>query len=181
MARTATYVIVAEDLAGARFVEAYLDERGVARRDIRTLVAPRGQGSGKQWVTTQYPGEVKLYRSKRNHVYKALLVATDADNLSVAQRVATLAAALESASERAREADEEIVLVVPRWEIETWTIHLLDSVPVSEDQKTGWPAERSERDCPKAGRLLHAHRAEEPSCCPPSMVASDGEFARLSL
>lgn len=180
MARTATYVIVAEDLAGARFVEAYLDERGVGRRDVRSLVAPRGQGSGKQWVEGQYPREVKLYRSKRNHVYKALLVATDADNLTVARRVEMLAEALRAANESPRAPDEEIVLVVPKWEIETWTIHLLDAVPVSEDEKTGWPAERSERECPKAGRMLRAHRASGATCCPPSMVSSDDEFARLS-
>lgn len=180
MGRTATWVILAEDLAGARFVEGYLDARGIERRAIRTRVAPRGQGSGKQWVTAQYPDEVKLYRAKRNHVYKCLLVATDADEATVVQRLAALADALQSAQMDPRAQDEAVVLVVPRWEIETWTQHLLDGTPVREDEKSGWAAERSERDCPKAGRLLQAHRAPKPNCCPPSMVSSDGEFARLA-
>lgn len=180
MARTATYILVAEDLAGARFVEAYLEARGVERRAIKTNVAPRGGGSGKQWVAARYPVEVREYRAKRNHVYKALLLATDADEQTVALRHAALADALSRDSLAPRASDEEIVLVIPKWEIETWAIHLLDGVPVREDEKTGWPAERSERDCPKAGRMLRAHRASSPSCCPPSMSASDVEFARLT-
>ncbi len=178
MGRTATYVVIAEDLAGARFVEAYLAKQGVDVRAIRTRISQGG--SGKQWVTSEYPCEVTAYRSKRNHVYKALLVATDADELRLQERHAQLAKALSEASLEPRGRDEEIVLAISKWEIETWAKHLLEGVPVSEDEKTGWRSDRSERDCPRAGRLLAEHRAPKPACCPPSMIASDEEFARLS-
>lgn len=178
MGRTATYVVIAEDLASARFVEAYLTKRGVDGRAIRTRISQGG--SGKRWVTSEYPNEVGAYRSKRNHVYKALVVATDADELRVQERHAQLAMAISESSLAPRAAGEEIVLAVPKWEMETWAKHLLEQGPVSEDEKTGWRSDRSERDCPRAGRLLAEHRTPKPACCPPSMIASDEEFARLS-
>ena len=84
--------------------------------------SPRGEGSGKQWVTTEYAAEVRAFRAKRNHVWKALLVASDADELRVEDRKAQLATALADAGLDRRRDDEPIVLVVPRWEIETWAI-----------------------------------------------------------
>lgn len=181
MARTATYIILAEDLAGARLVENHLVQTGVPRREVRQSVHPRGQGSGKQWVEQQYPIEVKLYRSQRNHVFKALLVVTDADEQMVAQRHAALDASLTGATPPmpSRGPDEAIVHVIPKWEIETWAEHLLRGTEVSEDVKMGWSTEKSERECAQAGKQLGRHRAAKPTCCPPSLVASDAEFARI--
>jgi hypothetical protein len=181
MARTARYVILAEDRAGMRFVEQYLIERGIDSREIRSRHAPPGKGSGKQWVTQEYPMEVRALRAKI-HVWKALLVATDADELSVAERKDQLADALAAQALAARSPDEHIALVVPRWEIETWAEHLLRGTDVSEDDGMGWSVSQSERECHAAGRLLRAHRQEPepaPTCCPPSLKASDAELARV--
>ncbi len=182
MARTARYIILAEDLAGARFVENHLVTRwGIPRRDVRQEVHPKGIGSGKHWVEARYPIEVQAYRAKRNHVYKALVVVTDADEAPVATRHAALDQALATTTPpmAARSPDEAIVHAIPRWEIETWAEHLLTNEVVPEDQKMGWTTERSERECARAGYLLHPHRQPRPPCCPPSMRASDAEFARL--
>lgn len=183
MGKTAKYIILAEDVAGARFVEGWLRSRGVnASRDSRAVLKDqRDRGSGKQWVTKQYPVEVRVFRAKRNHVEKALLVATDADELSVRERHRQLALSLERAKLDARAAEEAIALVIPKWEIETWAEHLLDEVPVTEDEKSGWTSDRSETDCPEAGERLHEHRRPRPTCCPPSLVASDDEFARVPV
>lgn len=181
MARTAKYIILAEDLAGARLVENYLVTTGVPRRDVRQEIHPRALGSGKSWVEQQYRVEVEAYRSKRNHVFKALLVVTDADQHTVAQRHASLDASLASASPPIplRQPGEAIAHVIPRWEIETWAEHLLRGTSVSEDEKMRWPAERSERECARAGDKLGPHRAGRPTCCPPSLIASDAELARI--
>jgi hypothetical protein len=179
MGRTATYVVLAEDLAGAKFIEGYLEARGVERRAIHRLPLANGRGSGKQRVLQQYPGEVKVYRAKRNHVYKALLTTTDADEKTVAERCASLAEALAAAEMAPRAADEAIVLAVPKWEIETWAIHLNEGERVDEGRKVPEGDKPDGDGCARAGAALRGHRASGPTCCPPSMAASDGEFARL--
>src|SRR4051812_48501186 len=97
MSRTAAYVVIAEDRAGMRFVEQYLRSIGVDSRAIRSLHAPPGGGSGKQWVTNTYPVEARGFRQKKNHVWKVLMVVTDADELSVAERTGQLARSLADA------------------------------------------------------------------------------------
>jgi hypothetical protein len=182
MGRTAAYVVVAEDRAGMRFVEQYLRSIGVDSRAIRSRYSPPGRGSGKQWVTTTYPAEVRGFREKKNHVWKVLLVVTDADELSVAERVGQLARSLADAGSAPRADEERIALVIPKWEIETWAEHLLTGAPVTEDAKMGWPVARSGRDSHAAGGKLLGHRGApkpSPGCCPPSLEASDVELARV--
>ena len=181
MGRTAAYVVLAEDRAGMRFVEQYLRSIGVDSRAIRSLHAPPGRGSGKQWVTTTYPAEVRGFREKKNHVWKVLLVVTDADELRTRERADELASALAGAGLAPRADEERIALVIPKWEIETWAEHLLTGAPVTEDHKSGWPVARSERDCHAAGGKLDGHRGTPkppPECCPASLEASDAELAR---
>lgn len=184
-------VILAEDQSGARFVEAFLRNRGATSRAIRTRVAPEGRGSGKQWVTTQYPVEVTEHRRRAPHTWKALIVCTDADELSVNDRLEQLARALEQNRNDRDEPDpieprrpsERIVLLVPRWEIETWALHLNTGEAVIEDEQvTAWDPNRSRAECRAAGECWDAHRPPTgpmPHCCPPSLIRADSERARL--
>jgi hypothetical protein len=165
---TAEYVIVAEDQASVRFTEQLLIRRGVNSRAIRSLASPPSEGSAKQWVTTQYPNQVKAHRSKAQHTRKALVVATDADEQSVAQRQKALADSLIAAELAPRGSAERIVLLVPRWEFETWAEHLNRGTTVDEGVKLGWSSERAERECLQAGKRLVEHRprnGERPTCC----------------
>src|SRR5262249_52367153 len=136
------------------------------------------------WVPIgqQYPTEVKALRAKANHVWKALVVVTDADALSTAERRRQLSGALAGAGLAERAEREAIALAIPKWEIEAWAEHLLRRTSVAEDAKMGWAVDKSERDCTAAGSMLRSHRQGNPmppSCCPPSLAESDAEFARL--
>jgi hypothetical protein len=74
------------------------------------------------------------------------------------------------------------VILVPRWELEAWAEHLLRGTAVSEDRKAGWSTQRAQKEGHQAGGILPVHRprgGELPTCCPPSLVMSDGELARL--
>ena len=179
MSRTARYIVRAEDLAGRRFLESYLRSVGVDLREVRSESAPPGRGSGKQWVDAQYPIEVRALRTKRPG-QKVLLVTTDADELTVAERKRRLADALANAALTPRTDAESIAVVIPRWEIETWAEHVLTGASVSEDARMGWDVAKSERDCHAAGGKLAEHRSPGPACCPPSLVAVDGELARVT-
>ncbi|MFO0651442.1 MAG: hypothetical protein U0326_34780 [Polyangiales bacterium] len=176
-------IILAEDRSGARFVEAWLRGRGVPSRAMVTKMAPEGSGSGKQWVTAEYPKEVRDHRSKVQHTEKTLIVCTDADELSVNERLDQLGQALTGARLEERDDEERILLLVPRWEIETWAHHLLSGDEVTEDEKAvHWDTERSRRDCRAAGERWDTHRPlgkVMPGCCPPSLVRADDERKRL--
>ncbi|NIA15923.1 MAG: hypothetical protein GWP08_17815 [Nitrospiraceae bacterium] len=86
--------------------------------------------------------EVASYRSQARHLNVALLTATDADQQSVAERRQGLADSLRRANLPEREKDERIALWIPKWNIETWLLHLTGH-RVTEDknykQQAGHP------------------------------------------
>jgi hypothetical protein len=125
--------ILVEDRLLERFARRVLTELGFASHELRVIPGyPHGKGSGKQWVAQQYLAEVPAQRRAANHQKVALLVGTDADNLSVDARARQLADALKTANEPAREAHERIIHWIPKWSIETWLLHLLGNLPVDE-------------------------------------------------
>ena len=60
-------VLLVEDEALERFVRRVLLAFGLRTRDIRVERSPKGQGSGKDWVTRNYPAEVRAHRSKAGY------------------------------------------------------------------------------------------------------------------
>ncbi|NQT85879.1 hypothetical protein HQ560_03885 [bacterium] len=115
--------ILVEDKEFARFSQAALLALGFSRRELRVMPYPVGKGSNKAWVDKQYPGEVRLLRTKAHHQKVGIVVGTDADEMTVDQRVTRLAAALKKENVEARGNAERIVLWVPKWHIETWLLH----------------------------------------------------------
>lgn len=182
MGDTASYIVITEDVAGARFVEQYLRARGVGNRDIHTTTAPPGQGSAKTWVTQRYASELRRHRRKASHTKKTLIICSDADQQAVGVRRGELEAAVHDAQLEPRAKGERVLLIVPKWEIETWAHHLLTGQGAVEDKKVGWRSPESELKCHMAGKSMTEHRKPPsvlPPCCPPSMVAADAEFLRL--
>jgi hypothetical protein len=117
------FTILVEDRALERFVRHVLLEMGAHRREIRVLPFPVGRGSGKQWIDREYPRQVEAYRRKRSENI-ALVVGTDADEVTVQQRAQRLDDALRDAGCDARTQQERIALWLPRWNIETWLLFL---------------------------------------------------------
>ncbi len=123
--------IVVEDERLERFSRNVLLEFGFNRHELRVVPYPVGRGSAKDWVEKQYPTEVRVLRSKA-YQKLALLVGTDADERSVAERLSSLAHALQDQDLPARMDDERIVIWVPKWNIETWMLYFLGD-PRDED------------------------------------------------
>lgn len=114
--------IIVEDEALERFVRERLLLFGFARYELRVTPYPVGQGSAKDWVDKQYPLEVKTLRAKA-YQQLGIVVGTDADELTVAQRANRLAATLQQANVAARTANERIVHWVLKWNVETWILY----------------------------------------------------------
>ena len=120
--------LLVEDRALERFTREVLLKFGFSRHEMHVIEFPVGRGSAKQWIDQQYPEQVRLYRSKANHQANlALLVGTEADELTVQQRHGQLDAVLSFADSDSRTATERIALWIPRWHVETWLYALSGS------------------------------------------------------
>lgn len=114
--------IVVEDEALERFSREVLLKSGFSRHELRVTPYPVGQGSAKDWVDKQYPVEVKTLRRK-GYQNLGMVVGTDADELTVMERMNRLAKALQNEGVRPRGDRERIVLWIPKWNIETWLLY----------------------------------------------------------
>ena len=129
------FLILVEDDALERFVRQVLLVFGFQPRDIR-IKRPygTGRGSAKAWVTRNYPEEVRIYRAKASSQENiAIVIGTDADNMTVKNRTEELDAALVSSGFPRRQPAEKILLIIPKWNIETWLVNL-NSIYVDEDR-----------------------------------------------
>jgi hypothetical protein len=126
-------VILCEDRAHANVVRHHLKKRKYKVRKLHFKVAPRGRGSGEAFVRREYVKEVIAYRSRAAYQTTGLLVALDADIQTVERVHAELDERLEAEAQQTRSGDEKIALLVPKRNVETWVVHLVDG-PVDEVQ-----------------------------------------------
>jgi hypothetical protein len=93
MSKASQLIILCEDRAHEIFVTRFLKKGwGVKPRTIRVIPYPGGKGSGKKFVLEKFSEEAKACRSR--HAATILLVIQDADEFSVEQVRAGLAAKL---------------------------------------------------------------------------------------
>ncbi|MBI5493653.1 MAG: hypothetical protein HY904_01420 [Deltaproteobacteria bacterium] len=180
MATTARYWILAEDVAGARMIEQWLKSRSVDMREIKTIIAPKGQGSGKQWVTANVADHLRAFRAKKaSHLIKGFIAMTDADELSVQQRRQQLEDALVTRRVAPRPPNAPEAFIIPKWEHETWARHINHQTQELEAGPVRWERQRALDEAVAAGGRLHTHRQDAPGCCPPSLQAADAELRRI--
>lgn len=121
------FTILAEGKRDYDFVRAFLKRRygrdRVECRRAQTLAA--GQGAGEQQVRARYPRELQALRtySGKN---RYLVVVTDGDRLSPAQRRQTLE------DQAARQSTDNALIIVPCRNLETW-FAWLDGTFVDEE------------------------------------------------
>jgi len=138
-------VILCEDLQHEVFVYRFLKQTG--RADVRRVTvrrSPKGRGSGAQFVLDHFAGEVEAYRRKSQHLSLCLIVVIDADILSVEDRIRQLEESLVITGLPRRTAEERIIILVPRRNIETW-IRYLDGHGF--DETTSYPKLSQESEC----------------------------------
>ena len=93
-------------------------------------------------------------RVKLLHSTVVLVVVADADNLTVAERIAVLDAKLVEASQPTRRSDEPIFFVIPRRNIETWIYYLVgDAVDEETDYKSRCTSSMVDNAVPAFQRL----------------------------
>src|SRR5690349_430912 len=158
--RRVQVVILMEDKQQRAFVTRLLQRLGYENK-MRLLPLPAGQGSGEQYVREQYALQVQEFRRRSRHLQLALVVVLDADSGEVDDRHCQLAAQLQSADLAPRAADERIVHLIPRHNIETWIAYLLGQQVNETDtypRLTG-----RERDCrPAVERFVELYRSNQP-------------------
>lgn len=163
----AQWYVLAEDRQQQNFIYHWLVNRGVERGKIDKLALPAGRGAGEQYVRLNYRREVEQIR-RRSYLKLVLVVVIDADTGTLDERVRELDEQVE------RQADERVVLAIPRRNIETW-IHYLCS-PTADEVTDYKPKTASE--CHEAARKLASLR-EAPEGAPDSLQRFFQELRRV--
>lgn len=184
MNRPAIVVGIVEDVNQQTLLWKHLRKRGYAPRQIRieykrpNYSAPDETG-GLTRLYQDYAKEVEGLRAILARRSGVLIVVADADNLTVAERIATLDAKLSDAEKPARQNDEPIFFVIPRRNVETW-IHYLAGNNVDEETDYKPRCSPSEiAEAPARFANMSWPRQTLPTDSPPSLVSACDELWRI--
>ena len=144
MGRNVRIVILCEDTQHEVFIYRFLKKRSWGVRGLRVEKAPRGRGSGEQFVRERFPKELREYRSRKYAAY-ALIVMLDGDSVGVDARLRSLDASCRQQGVDPRSGDDRVAVFVPTWSIETWFAYL-DGNDIDE-AGSDYPKLARERDC----------------------------------
>ncbi len=172
-------ILFCEDLQLRVFVRRLLLKRGWERRQIDEVPIPAG-GAGVSWLREELPRQLAAFRSRNARAQTSLIIGCDADEKTVAERIAWLEGGCTAAGVRLRAPDERVALAIPRRNIETW-LRYLRGEPVNETE--AFPKYETESDCRGEVALLSeicGNQARWPGGAPPdSLLRACGEFQRL--
>lgn len=167
MGNSAQVVVLAEDQQHQNFAYHWLRRRGFGVSQIRLLPLPAGRGAGEQYVRENYVHQLKEQRRRAASMKCHLVVVVDADMLPVQQRHQQLDEALQQAGLAQRSTGEQVCVLIPKRNVETW-IHYLVAGPV--DEATDYKPKTAD-ECRQASRVLaESHAlAVVPEEYPPSL------------
>jgi hypothetical protein len=166
----ARWIVLGEGVQDQNFVYHWLRERGVARGKITKLQLPAGKRAGEQYVRMHYGSEVKQFRKRAGHLKLVLVVVSDADTGTVEARVQGLDDQVQ------RRADERILLMIPRRNIETW-IRYLCGAPV--DEVTNYKPKEPDAEACRAAAVKLAATRSAPDDAPDSLRRFFQELRRV--
>jgi hypothetical protein len=174
MNRPSQIIVLAEDDNQLRLINRHLRKRGYTHHQIR-----RVKCGGLTRLYEEFPTEVEAFRQVLSRRSGALLIVADADDLTVAERIAILDAKLAEASHPARQRDEPIFFVVPRRNIETWIFYLTGN---AVDEGSDYKPRCTPSTVDEAAPIFAARtwpRQAQPDDTPPSFLAACEELWRL--
>ena len=171
-------VILSEDIQSECFIRRFLNRRGWDRRQIRAETLPRGQGSGEQWVREKFISELKAYRSRSSRAATCLIVASDADDKTVDERIQTFRNMCAEAGVGFRNEGERVAFIIPRRNIETWLAYLRGEAVNEIDRYPKYGFESECRDqVVRLDEMCRQQRLAPPP--PPSLESACNEFKRI--
>lgn len=167
-------ILLCEDRQIATFLRRFLKERGYKEHDLRVVYAPPGKGSGEQWVRDQYPNELLARRQKDT----VLIVGTDADVMTVAERIGTLDEQCKKEGVAVRTTTEPVIMAIPKRNIETWCAYLRGENPNETDTYRKYAYESECKDDVKAlDEMCRKQKLTQPVL--PSLKAACVEFGKM--
>lgn len=173
---SASIILLCEDVQTDSFVRRFLRHRKFRSRDIHTLPLPAG--SGEQRVRESYPRQLKAVRSRKKAI---LLVVTDADNHTTADRRSQLDQECEKNGIPRTEPNDPVMIIVPRRNIETWFAYLRGE---EVDETSRYPKFDHESECHPLADALHVmcHEKQQldPST-PESLREACREYPKISV
>jgi hypothetical protein len=181
MAKPSQVIALLEDNRQQQFIHRYLRRIGLKPHAIR-FVLP-SSGSGEQWVRERFPTEAAAYRRRSLRAETKLIAVTDADNLSLPERLAQLDRGLAGAGLDPIRIDEQIARLIPRRNVETWILYLN---AVAVDEEIDYKRTRNDwvqLTRPAAERLYAWTRPNTrlPDVCIPSLQHGIAELCRLDF
>ena len=171
--RIANVIILAEDKEHENLVKRYLQRAGHNDRGIRTVALPGNRQSGSQYVREQFPRQVKECRGTLGRRASCLLIViTDADNLTLVDRERTLHDELKQTTHEPIGPSEPIVVLIPKWQVETWVKCALGQIVSEDDRNSDRPPVDADEIKQAARTIFDWARpsAQLPATCVPSLV-----------
>lgn len=176
MSRRAQLVLLCEDDQHEAFARRFLKKAGWHGRQLRVEKSPRGRGSAAQFIRERFPIELSAYRAYRHRVARGLIVLVDGDRQGVQGRYAELTKSCEGKGIQPPAPDEQVAIIVPTWNVETWLAYL-DGATVDET-KHDYARLRRPRDCQRhvdqLFRMCQQNALRQPA--PPSLEAACNEY-----
>lgn len=140
MSKVSQVIVLVEDQSQKMLIYRYLIGTGLKAHAVRIELSPSGKGSAENWVRKRFPQEASVYRNR--HAQTALIVAIDADTLTVQARLGQLDQALKDSGMPAVLDGEQIARLVPKRNVETWILCLnrqpVDEVSDYKASKSDW-------------------------------------------
>lgn len=167
------FYVLGEDAAHRSFIRSWLDANGVHGRRIHTIDPPADKSGGIWLVLTKCGETVREARVRdRSRAKTRVIIAIDADDRTVQERLLEIERAIEGPRE---DAWEVMCVLVPKRHIETWVHALGPSNPVVNEQDDY--KHKSSDEVKAAGRRL----AKLPGAPqePPSLLHGHEQLQRL--
>ena len=173
-------VILCEDQQQECFIQRFLNLRKCTMRRLYVRKAPPGRGSAEQFVREELSRELKAYRSQSSRCSTCLIVGTDADNLSVQERMESLMRACTDGGVPFREKDEQVCFMIPKRNIETWLAYLRGEAVDEETVYSKYPCPSDcQRDVERLDEMCRQQKLRPDP--PPSLARACEEFRHLQL
>lgn len=184
-------VVLCEDLQMFYFIKHFLKNSGWDKKGFKTNFRPKltppNSGSGEQFVRDSYPKELKAVRAIRQRKNAVLIVCTDADNLTIEERKKSLDEGCSRAQIDKRQSDEQVFILIPNRNIETWFAYLrkenVDEDSVDEaGKKKRYKKYIQESHCDPdilaLTQMCETKTLRQPA--PPSLIAACKEYEKLN-